>query len=459
MENTITMNGKDITTITELRENFNISEAIALQKSGALSGWLRELYYESEADAVEPYCFPNWNNSARKYFCSILGVEYQLTLSDDVKVVFENNREKLAEYTTDVNILNNADVVAADQSQLAKLINDDEKEIVLYKGDFSIPISKSGITYYCVGKPKITNLYSSEQYQKLGITVNNITLPIEDNKENEYAFVTAAEKNGYDFFYEKHNELAGYFHRNISVCQMLYNFSVGIAQGSPVFRFKSECESAMKNAVKKLHSKACGYLDPDRSSGFVIKAAEHYSKRITETFEKIENGLYKYCEASGKMAEFKKLRDMCVHAKRELRSKFSQEINDSSYYKMEGLQYFYDQIDIEKKDYSEDYDAMSRFLAHFASGWIEYRYEGIFDVAREIQSDIDSLADTFVSNAHAEYLEYVDQIEKLAEDIGEGIQLADEMSIEDYLAGFEKVDKAVCTDNVSSGCFMSIYKL
>ena len=50
MENTITMNGKDITTITELRENFNISEAIALQKSGALSGWLRELYYESEAD-------------------------------------------------------------------------------------------------------------------------------------------------------------------------------------------------------------------------------------------------------------------------------------------------------------------------------------------------------------------------------------------------------------------------
>ena len=49
MENTITMNGKEIATLAELRNNFDIGEAIVLQKSGKLSEWLGTLYYENEA--------------------------------------------------------------------------------------------------------------------------------------------------------------------------------------------------------------------------------------------------------------------------------------------------------------------------------------------------------------------------------------------------------------------------
>ena len=337
MENKITMNGKEITTLTELRENFIFSEAIELQKSGALSKWLGELYYETEAESVAPYRFTEWSNSEKNRFCNILGVDYAACLPDSDKAVFESNRAKLSELTDDINILNNADVVAADQSQLAVLINNGEKTIVLYKGEFSIPISKSKITYYCVGSPKVTNLCTAEQYKKLGITVNGIELPTEENKDNKVAFRAAAQNSGHDFFYEEHSALANYFHRELAASEMSFYCNVGTDSSSPAFRSRSECEKAKNTEIKRFYSKATSYLLPGNEHGFVREAESRYAHFITDTFDKVSDGLRAHCEQSGKQRIFEKINDLCVNAGRNLQKLFTDEITDGDFYKMYNL--------------------------------------------------------------------------------------------------------------------------
>ena len=456
MKTKITMNGKELTNLTELRENFDIEAAIALQKENKLSDWLEELYYETEAEAVRPFKHSSWNNSERKRFCSILGVDYAACLPDELKSVFESNCGKLAELTDDINILNNADAVAADQSQLAELINNGEKTIVLYKGEFSIPMSKPGITYYCVGSPKISGLCTADQYKKLGITVNGIDLPTEENKGTAESFRAAACSNGYDFFYEEHSALANYFHKALTISEPSFYCNVGIASSSPTFRSRSECEKAKNAEIKRFYNKASSYLSPSAEHGFVSEAEERYTKLITDAFDKIKDGLRASCEQTGKTALFDKIRDLCENASRNLRKQLTEEITGSDYYKMYDLKYFLDRVDVEKDDYSEGFDPASRFLMHFAEGWIEYHYESLCGVLMELQDDIDNFGRSFAKDAHGVYTEYVQEIEKLADGIGKGITLPDGTGIVEYLAKIAPMQSSQSNDSYPA--VESLYK-
>ena len=433
-ETRIVMSGKEIKTLTDLRENFNFSEAIEIQKSGALSKWLKELYYESEAENVHPIRFSTWNSSEKKRFCNILGVDYASSLLDDEKAVFDSNRAKLAELTDDINVLNNADVVAADQCQLATLINNGEKTIVLYNGEFSIPMSKLKITYYCVGSPKITNLCTAEQYKKLGIVMNGIELPTEENKNNISSFRAAARNNGYDFFYEEHSGLANYFHRRFhQAIDVPFIFNVGTIDSIPVFRTKSECERAKNAEIKRFYKKAESYLSPSTEHGFVREYEEYYSRLITDAFNDVKEGLNVICERNGKKKQYDKLKEFCENASQNLRKLFKDEITDGDYYKMYDLNYFLGRVDVVKHDYGEGWDPASRFLMHFAEGWIEYHYEWLGDVVNELQEDIDKFSATFSKSAYSMYKDYVSKIEDLAEDIGKDIQIPAGKSVEEYL--------------------------
>ncbi len=451
MENTITMNGKEIATLAELRSNFDIEAAIALQKSGKLSEWLGKLYYESEAEAVRPYAFKEWNNTERKRFCSILGVDYAACLSRGDKAAFESNRQKLSEVTDDINILNNADAVAADQSQLAALINNGEKTIVLYKGEFSIPMSRSGITYYCVGAPKVSGLCTAGQYQKLGITVNGIDLPTEENKDTADSFRFAAQSNGYDFFYDEHSALANYFHKALSCYPMPCYCNIGMTSLSPTFRSKNECEKAKNAEIKRLYDKASSYLSPSAEHGFVRDAEARYTERITDTFEKIRDGLRASCEQNGKTALFDKIKNLCENAGRELRKQLTDEIKGSDYYKLYDLKYFLDRVDVIKDDYGEGWDPASRFLMHFAEGWIEYRYESLGSVEMELLDDIRSLSESFARDAHSVYTDYVKKIEEIAEEIGKSITIPDGTEVKDFFAGIVPV-----TDNGNDATYSAL---
>ena len=427
MTNTITMAGKELASIEEYKENFSLSEALNQLESGELESWLRSLYYEREAAAIKTLhsshggLFESKSNSEIspekvKSLCEILGVDYSICLSEETKALISENRKVLEQYTQNEEILKNADSVAQNQGQLAELLNKGAERIVLFKGSFSIPESKK-VHYYCVGGARINNPYTAEQYSQLGITVEGADLPTERDVSEDGTFRTAAENNGHDFFLdEKHSELAIHFHKALDIGGCGYYFNVGNPSSSPTFRFRSECEKAKKEAVDRLYDKAKGFLTADRSSGFVKRALEYYGDKASEAFESISRKAESSCAKNGSKEQYEKLSSLCKNARKRLKEAFTEEMNDD-YYKLYDISYFYDLVDIEKNEYFDRSDVLETIFSHLTDDRIEYKYEGIYDVARDLQKDIDSYAETFFKAAHNIYLELVGEIIEVAEGI------------------------------------------
>ena len=51
------INGADVRTIEELRENFDLEGVLGYFANGKLVIWLRDRYYNGEADAIENLSF------------------------------------------------------------------------------------------------------------------------------------------------------------------------------------------------------------------------------------------------------------------------------------------------------------------------------------------------------------------------------------------------------------------
>ena len=71
------MNGTDVRTIEELRENFDLSSVLGYLTNGKLVTWLEDRYYDNEAMAVR--ALSTDETDLNQKLMSILGV------SDDVK--------------------------------------------------------------------------------------------------------------------------------------------------------------------------------------------------------------------------------------------------------------------------------------------------------------------------------------------------------------------------------------
>ena len=150
--------GIAVSTMAELREHFDLKEAIRYLGNGRLMKWLRDRAdYNEEADKLDTLideCKGNHLELAKR-LCAILGVEFDETKfnAEELEGLIELSQkaEKLGQYTSDNAILTSADRCAFNQEDLDKLAKDDKPEIYLCNGEFKIPLEADGKHYYGFG--------------------------------------------------------------------------------------------------------------------------------------------------------------------------------------------------------------------------------------------------------------------------------------------------------------------
>lgn len=139
-------NGAEVRTIEELRENFDIDSVLDYFTNGKLAIWLRDRYYDDLSKAVLQLSVDSENIGAE--LCSILGVDYHepsRTISD-----IKTDQEKLRRYREllgDETYASKISQMAIDQCDLEELVAKGIKEIYLFKGEFTVDLSKTDITY------------------------------------------------------------------------------------------------------------------------------------------------------------------------------------------------------------------------------------------------------------------------------------------------------------------------
>lgn len=167
--------GVEVSTIEELRDNFDLERVVEYFKSGELLTWLEDRFYDDEADAISEIDSADRNLTAK--ICAALNVE-----CDDNLEFMQRVREKknyLVEHTDDTKIIDNADKTALNQEDLATLIKMDYKTIYLCGEQFNVPIRVGGVKYIGIlGTPKIKiRAQSQDELDAKQISFENVQLP------------------------------------------------------------------------------------------------------------------------------------------------------------------------------------------------------------------------------------------------------------------------------------------
>ena len=177
------MNGIEIKTLEDLRENFNLEKAVEYFKSGELVDWLADRFYDDEADAIENISADDKNLSQK--ICAALDVECDEDLEFTQRV--REKKKILAEKTDDENIIDNATTTALNQDDLANLLHMDYPTIFLCGENFTVPIRVENKKYIGVlSTPKIKIKANSQaDLDAKNISFENCQLPYEKSKIDE----------------------------------------------------------------------------------------------------------------------------------------------------------------------------------------------------------------------------------------------------------------------------------
>lgn len=434
---TLVFKDKTIKSLKDLRENFDKETCLQAFKDGTLERWLRQHYYEQEADEIQ-WIQPEDSNCFRK-LCKILELNFIqcMELSKEELAAIEAKREKISQYTSDEKILASIHLVAMNQEELAALLDADENEIYLCNESFSIPICKSGISYTGFGNVTVEHPFTKEQYQKAGITVNNITLPENINPDTEGIARHAAKENGYDDFGETHCSLATAFHQKTKSWPLISHYSLptNFSLATTFFTSKSECEAAKRNELSTAYRKATDYITPGNPKCFANEAAKYYSKKLTSQCTLAIEPLAALCKKQSKMPAFEKIQDMVCNCEKHLLHLFEQELREKSdYYEMYQFNYFMDKVEVEEQDYRISEDPFGKLFERVFTDNIQYTITDISSAVLEIETDLNKHANTFFKTAQRIYEKYIQEIEMLLEDIGKNLPAMNEdESLNDYL--------------------------
>lgn len=166
------INGADVRTIEELRENFDLEGVLGYFANGKLVIWLRDRYYNGEADAIEN--LSSADEKLSKKICSILKVEYSEEASDiDIESVKRRN-EKIAllkQLDESEQLIAKVDAVAFNQDDLLDILDTGtEKMIYLCQGDFEVPLTIKNITYVGIDNPSVLlRAYDNVDFSSLNL--------------------------------------------------------------------------------------------------------------------------------------------------------------------------------------------------------------------------------------------------------------------------------------------------
>ncbi len=180
--------GNDIMvrTIDELKEHYNAEKVTEYFLNGKLFTWLKDRYYDEEAEQVEKLSEQtNLHNPAAK-LGEIFGIEIKESVNVEELETRREKLEKLRAITSDDEILDNVDSVAFSQEDLGDLLdvakkNEEKKKIIYLCGDkFRIPLSVKNIKYIGVNNPAVSIGGKGEtDLEESGISFEKCDLPEE----------------------------------------------------------------------------------------------------------------------------------------------------------------------------------------------------------------------------------------------------------------------------------------
>ncbi len=169
--------GVAVRDLEELERAFDPDAIMNHFRSGQLEEWLRDRYYDDEADAISAIAKDD-PNAARKV-CAALGVAYEDHFDKEFAARIREKRKQLQEMTSDVSIIENARNTAFNQQDLADLLDLDEPVIYLCGKKFTVPIRLENKRYIGVlGTPQIKIRADSEdELKRKHIVIENCQLP------------------------------------------------------------------------------------------------------------------------------------------------------------------------------------------------------------------------------------------------------------------------------------------
>ena len=140
-----------INSIEDLRQYFNLSEAMKTFLDGSLEKWLSDRYYDPQADALSKLDHSESGASVCAV-CEALGVPYPRAqdIALEEREHHERNLAIVRRHTDDAETLANADALATDQNALAELLDAGKTIICLCAGSFTVPLRKGGIRYLLI---------------------------------------------------------------------------------------------------------------------------------------------------------------------------------------------------------------------------------------------------------------------------------------------------------------------
>ncbi|MFE8698306.1 hypothetical protein ACFYKT_18445 [Cytobacillus sp. FJAT-53684] len=172
--------GKQVRTLEELKDAFDIEQVIEYYYDGRLFTWLEQRYYMKEFNEIKSISGLKLNEVIHEIY-DIFGIKKQDTFDVDI---FLKNKEKIKsikQYTEDLNILNNIAIVASTQQELEKILegfnSQEENEVYLLDGEFVVDDNIGNICYIGINKPKVI-LDSDKDFraETKNITFKNVTL-------------------------------------------------------------------------------------------------------------------------------------------------------------------------------------------------------------------------------------------------------------------------------------------
>lgn len=432
------INNNTIHSLKELRENFEAEAILNAHIDGTLATWLEQHYYEKEFEAVsnistvgEPKCLQK--------LCAALGVDYAdaKNMSAEEKQQWEERREIVSGLSSDPQILSELYLVALNQEELAKLLDQEVHKIYLCQECFSIPIRIPNVEYIKLGNATLEHPYTKEQYEKAGIQVSGFTLPDSVDEDSASLAREATAANGYDDFQEHHTPLATLFHNQLKTHRLSNTHYIPFNDtvGGKFFHSKQECEEAKNNCIRKAYNEAEKYVTTGSSKSLSKEAANYYGDIIEKTFSAIKDKLEALSNINAADDAYNTLIQLVKYARKNLLREFEEELNDNrDYYAMYDFNYFKNQVEIEEHDYRMAEDFFTKALETLFTDSIQYTVTDVHSAISEIQDDLHNHANTFFGTVHHSYQEYVAEMESLLDQIGKDLPKASQdETIDDYI--------------------------
>ena len=438
--------GKQLNTLEDLRDHFDLDEAMVAFTTGEMEKWLTDRYYDPQAEALSDLEHII-NIPIAREVCAALGVPYPKThdMTPKEKDRYERNLNVLRRYTDDAEALDNADALAENQSELAELLDAGKTTICLCAGSFTVPLRKNGIRYLLIGQPTLNDAYSPEQYHEVGIELVAVTSSIA-SEQRELC----------------DNPLAEYLRQTLASDRVQKKLDI-TAEQDQTYRSREEAQEAAKEIVSRLYQQATAYFDPYSGTCIADVTASEYAHILKTKISGLMNIIR---DNDTNEADIEQIDNLVSRAEAELKDSFLKDMDENSdFYRPYCKSYFMNRLMVKATPTCFDplmdiADAIEEGVNHFFDGVIsvleklqgrlddkedvkegpdgmdceemnentdesesEYYIAGLDSVIEELQEDVDSRANAFYTAAHEQYKKYSEKIERLVESLNlpEGI--------------------------------------